>query len=136
MILIVGGRAQDKRHFAESCIKAREQSPDAKRAEDIPESHPQIMGELQTAVRQWLAELPETEKEEEAASLARKFRATVLKDVSRDGILICEEIGLGIVPADREERLWRDVTGRLCCLLAEESEEVYRLWCGLPQRLK
>ena len=49
---------------------------------------------------------------------------------------VCEEIGLGIVPADREERLWRDVTGRLCCLLAEEAEEVYRLWCGLPQRLK
>lgn len=134
MILIVGGRAQGKGRFAESCIKAREKSPDAKRAEDIPESHPQIMDGLQTAVQQWLADLPQ--KEEDPASLARKFRTTVLKDFARDGILICEEIGLGIVPIDREERLWRDVTGHLCCLLAQEAEEVYRVWCGIPQRLK
>ena len=31
---------------------------------------------------------------------------------------------------------YREETGRICCLLAEKSEEVWRVCCGLGQRLK
>lgn len=53
-----------------------------------------------------------------------------------DRILVTDEIGYGIVPIDPFEREYREETGRICCLLAEKSEEVWRVCCGLGTRLK
>ncbi len=53
-----------------------------------------------------------------------------------DCIVICDEIGCGVVPISREERDWRERTGRLCCLLAQKAERVERIFCGLPMVLK
>ncbi len=51
-------------------------------------------------------------------------------------VVTCDEIGCGIVPIDPIEECWREETGRLCCALAAEADEVYRVWAGLPQRIK
>lgn len=51
-------------------------------------------------------------------------------------VVVCEEIGCGIVPMEREDRLWRDLTGHACKRLSGEAESVYRVICGLGQRLK
>ena len=51
-------------------------------------------------------------------------------------VLVTDEIGLGIVPLDPFEREYREETGRICCLLAARSEQVWRVACGLGQRLK
>ena len=51
-------------------------------------------------------------------------------------IVLCDEVGSGVVPIDREERIWRETVGRLCCRMAEEADEVYRVFCGIPMRLK
>ena len=53
-----------------------------------------------------------------------------------DKILIGDEIGSGIVPADPFERLWRDETGFLYQFLAARAELVDRVWAGIPCRLK
>ena len=45
-------------------------------------------------------------------------------------ILISNEIGYGIVPLDRFEREWREKTGRICCLAAQESDHVIRVLAG------
>ncbi len=50
--------------------------------------------------------------------------------------VICTEVGGGIVPMDREERLFRERAGRLSVLLAQRAETVVRVWCGLPEILK
>ncbi len=42
----------------------------------------------------------------------------------------------GPVPADPFERRWRDEVGKACQVLAAHSAEVYRVLCGIPQRLK
>ena len=55
---------------------------------------------------------------------------------TRDRILVTDEIGYGIVPIDPFEREYREETGRICCLLAEKSEEVWRVCCGIGTRLK
>ncbi len=52
-----------------------------------------------------------------------------------DCIVICNEIGSGVVPVDADERAWREVTGRICTALAKEAESVERIVCGLAQRL-
>lgn len=51
-------------------------------------------------------------------------------------VVVCREVGCGVVPMDRGDRDWREAVGRLCCALAREAEVVYRLQCGLAMRLK
>ena len=51
-------------------------------------------------------------------------------------ILICDELGNGIVPLEKMERIWREQTGRLMIELAGQAERVERILCGLGQRLK
>lgn len=53
-----------------------------------------------------------------------------------DAVIVCNEIGLGIHPAEKEERIWREETGRALCVLAEKSESVTRVICGIAQRIK
>lgn len=51
-------------------------------------------------------------------------------------IILCDEIGCGIVPIDAFERNYRETVGRCCCLVAEHSDRVVRITCGLPQVIK
>ena len=54
----------------------------------------------------------------------------------RGRILITDEIGCGIVPADPFDRAYREMVGRYCCSLADGAEQVWRICCGLGQRIK
>lgn len=51
-------------------------------------------------------------------------------------VILCDEVGCGVVPLDPEERAWRERVGRTCCALAERAERVERLLCGIPMTLK
>ena len=53
-----------------------------------------------------------------------------------DCIIICDEIGNGIVPMDTFERVYRERTGRILINLAESADEVERIICGIPQKIK
>lgn len=52
------------------------------------------------------------------------------------GVIICEDIFCGVVPTDKETRIWREAVGRFMSWAAEQSEGVVRIFCGLPQVLK
>ena len=51
-------------------------------------------------------------------------------------IVICDELGCGVVPMDYEDRAWRERTGRLCCELAAHADHVDRIFGGIPMKLK
>lgn len=51
-------------------------------------------------------------------------------------VVLCDEIGAGLVPIEREGREHREMVGRSCCRLAAQAEGVWRVFCGLPQQLK
>lgn len=53
-----------------------------------------------------------------------------------NSILICQDIFCGVVPMGAENRIWRQITGRLCQYLSQEAQQVSRIFCGLEQRLK
>lgn len=53
-----------------------------------------------------------------------------------DKIIISNDVSCGIVPIDTDLRAWREACGRMNNYLAREADEVLRLFCGLPQRLK
>ena len=53
-----------------------------------------------------------------------------------DRIVLSTDISCGVVPTDPVLRAWREACGRLNTALAREADEVWRLFCGIAQRLK
>lgn len=51
-------------------------------------------------------------------------------------IIVCNEVGSGIIPMLASERMYREQTGRLCTLLASRAEHVIRMVCGIAVNLK
>lgn len=80
----------------------------------------------------WVRDLLDDGMEEE------KIQTTILSWIKSnpDAIVICDELGNGIVPIKKQERIWREQTGRLMIELAKQAERVERILCGLGQRLK
>lgn len=80
----------------------------------------------------WVRDLLDEGMEEE------KIQMTILSWIKSnpDAIIICDELGNGIVPIKKQERVWREQTGRLMIELAKQAERVERILCGLGQRLK
>ena len=54
----------------------------------------------------------------------------------KDCIIICDEIGNGIVPMEAFERQYRERVGRILIQLAGEAQEVWRILCGIGQKIK
>lgn len=51
-------------------------------------------------------------------------------------IVISNEVGLGLVPADKLSRDYRDLLGKANQLLAEHASQVYFLAAGIPVKIK
>ncbi len=76
-------------------------------------------------VRRWL----------EAGRTKEELIDTVLKKNS--GILIvCDEVGCGLVPVDAFEREYREAVGRICTAFADRADRVDRVVCGIGMRIK
>ena len=114
MVLIIGGKAQGKLAFA-------------KRALNVTSWSEGVLGEENCVhgLHQVIRALPDPEAE-----------VAVWLSAHPDGVLICDEVGCGVTPLDREDRAWREKVGRICCTLAQKAEAVYRVYCGLEVRLK
>ena len=53
-----------------------------------------------------------------------------------DAVIIMDEIGCGIVPMEKSERVWRENAGRYGCIIAANSVKVIRIVCGIPDIIK
>lgn len=60
----------------------------------------------------------------------------LFEHLAKKQVVICTEVGCGVVPVDAQERLWRQQVGRLCCKLAQQADVVVRVYCGIPQVIK
>jgi nicotinate-nucleotide--dimethylbenzimidazole phosphoribosyltransferase len=69
--------------------------------------------------------------EAEVDKLVAGFRST-----TRTVVVISNEVGSGVVPATRSGRTFRDQLGLLNARIAAESDEVWLVTAGLPQRLR
>ncbi|MED2971687.1 bifunctional adenosylcobinamide kinase/adenosylcobinamide-phosphate guanylyltransferase [Fictibacillus sp. B-59209] len=73
------------------------------------------------------------------AALQKKLQTWLAWEASEPGrclVLIGTDIGKGIVPMEKENRLWRDVTGWFYQDVVMAAERVDIIWYGLPQTLK
>lgn len=70
-------------------------------------------------------------------SFADHTRTQELYDALADKeVVICNEVGSGVIPVERNVRLGREAAGRLCVLLAKDAEAVVRMVCGIPTIIK
>ena len=53
-----------------------------------------------------------------------------------DIIIVANELGYGIVPADSFDRRYRETDGRICTEIASRADEVIRIVCGIPTIIK
>ena len=53
-----------------------------------------------------------------------------------DIVFIANDVSGGVVPMDPVLRAWREACGRMNMKLTREANEVWRLFCGIPQRIK
>lgn len=51
-------------------------------------------------------------------------------------VIVSTELGCGVVPMEKKDRMWREAVGRSCTELAALSDEVVRVICGLGMHLK
>lgn len=51
-------------------------------------------------------------------------------------IVICDEIGCGIVPISMQDNAWREAVGRVCCALAAQADLVVRVSVGIAQVIR
>ncbi|MBQ8062693.1 MAG: bifunctional adenosylcobinamide kinase/adenosylcobinamide-phosphate guanylyltransferase [Clostridia bacterium] len=61
---------------------------------------------------------------------------TLAEEYGKADLVLITEVGSGLVPVDPKDRAAREYAGRFTNLLAEQAEEVYRVFCGIPKRLK
>jgi len=113
MLLIVGGEGSGKRTFAKTLGYEESDMADAVLDESPVLFHLEQMVFAQPDCGDEL--LPLLEKKE---------------------VVICNEVGSGVIPANREERVGREATGRLCVLLAQRADCVVRMVSGLPMVIK
>jgi adenosyl cobinamide kinase/adenosyl cobinamide phosphate guanylyltransferase len=116
MVLIIGGRSQGKTEYANR-------------------TYVNVTDNLQDDIRKWLLN-KESADNTQPDVLCDEFMEEELSTLPDDSVIICDEVGYGIVPVERFERLYRDVTGRVCCRLAERAEEVVRVQCGIGVKIK
>lgn len=53
-----------------------------------------------------------------------------------NAIIICDEVGYGVVPIEKKERVYRELVGRCLINLADASDEVERVVCGIGIKIK
>lgn len=118
MVLIIGGRAQGKRTFAQGKYGIGE-----KEWSDGELGQSRAVFHLEEAVRR-----------ESMDVLQEKIRLQMERFPNT--VFVCNEVGSGIVPMERGEREWRENAGRLLCEIAARAEEVWRVYCGIGVRIK
>ena len=126
MILIFGGAYQGKLEYALKRFGMDEM--DVYRCDEatvgIP-SEKSIIYEID----KWILALVKEEIDAEKA--AELFIA-----VNKGAVVICNDISCGVVPIDPILRKWREAVGRALAKIAHSSDEVIRLFCGIPTKVK
>ena len=118
VVLIVGGKGQGKLSYA---MKKTGAGPGSIACMPEEAWEKPVFAGLETWLKEQEDPLPELKE------LLRRSPGVVI---------LCQEVGCGVVPMERTERDWRERVGRVCCFLAERADRVERLCCGISTVLK
>lgn len=60
----------------------------------------------------------------------------IIRNSNINFVFVTNEIGLGIVPENKLARIYRDIVGRINQYIAKNSDEVYFVISGIPNKIK
>jgi len=84
----------------------------------------------------WLSNLKRKRLGDLAVSNATSNMLQAIRTTRARVVIVSNELGLGLVPATKPVRAFRDLAGRINQQVAAEADEVYLTISGLPLRLK
>ncbi len=126
MKLIIGGFAQGKRTYVMEQYGYTEQNFFDAAEQTLAAWHGEpVINHAASLVTQWLQEGQNLQTAAEQLCIQLK-----------DGILITQEVGCGLIPITAEERQWREAVGRVNCIFAAHADTVVRVCCGLGMVIK
>lgn len=134
MIFIIGGENQGKLEYLFNISRFKKENVvdclnvDGLKAEEILMSNRPVIYNFNNLIKELLVVYDDEEKVKE--NIKRMIKE------NRKAVIISNEIGYGIVPIDKFERRYRELTGRICCEIAKESKEVHRVICGIGTIIK
>lgn len=140
MILIVGGCCQGKAEYARGLLEqCKGAGPDERSLDDCSPEDSMADGRTdcwsQVSGRACLVNFHGFLRQVMEAGLdPDAFTDEVI--CSGTQIITMDEVGCGIVPVERSERDYREAVGRAGQRIAGEADEVYRMMCGIPMRIK
>lgn len=132
MKLVIGGYAQGKLRYVlqengeAGCTVYDASLPDDTQQKEAAESGRTLVIDH---LHRWIKEMLT------AGKVPEQILFSFLHE-NRDCIVICDEIGNGIVPIDPLEREYRERTGRILIEIAKQADEVVRVICGIGQKIK
>ena len=113
MILIIGGIASGKKTYVREVLGYADTDFDTDPFGTAP-----VIYDVQECVRA-------------GCDVQRLLASLLCKEV-----VIINEVGSGVIPAEKDDRRFREACGRMTNRLAQSAETVVRLCCGIPTVLK
>lgn len=133
MILVLGGAFQGKKQFALIALKQlanlESEITDGAVCTYEEACQAQVLDHFHLLVKRGL------DQGWDLDALAERFLQSA-KEEGRPAAVISNELGCGIVPVEKADRLWREKTGRLLTRLSAGAQQVYRVVAGLGMPLK
>lgn len=129
MILITGGAFQGKEAFARQISGLDPAEFENGKADGRTDAPDQAVRKLILLnVHHWIRQVMEAGGDPDLFT----------KQVADSGpmLVTMDEVGSGIVPIERTDREYREAAGRAGQALAAEADQVYRVVCGIPVRMK
>ena len=59
-----------------------------------------------------------------------------LISIKKDAVIVCNELGCGLVPIDKKDRIYRECVGRILCKIAKDAQTITRVYCGIGEKIK
>ena len=134
MIFIIGGEHQGKLNYALSLTEFKNEdvidysNMESLKLREIINCNKTVLYNFNILIKELLRVYDDEE-------IVKEKINNMIKDC-RISVVISNEIGYGIVPMDKFERRYRELTGRICCDIAKESKEVHRVVCGIGTIIK
>lgn len=135
MELVIGGSFQGKLEYAKRKLQKDGVFADETEIADGETVKLEVLGTVKCRILNHLhlliKQCVENGQMEKIPELLERFLAD-----NPHCVIICDEVGYGVVPMIQSERLYREAVGRALCFLTVRAECVERIVGGMAMRIK
>lgn len=126
MHIIIGGAYQGKKEYAIKCLQDK-----LGYEPTIEEIENGIILNLHLTIHKAI-------RDDFKGDVTEKMVTETTKkhELNGDLIITCDEVGMGVVPLERNEREYREVVGKILQELVKMADRVDRVVAGMPIRIK